>query len=91
MLYKFVEERLSPLQKIPCPPGGLPLIGHLLTLLRSGGFLEKIRTWTKQYPSMFILHPGFGIGIGRSIKFFLILALSGKGKLIPVQNRKSVA
>ena len=68
MLYKFVEERLSPLQKIPCPPGGLPLIGHLLTLLRSGGFLEKIRTWTKQYPSMFVLHPGFGIGIGRSIR-----------------------
>ena len=70
-----MEERLSPLQKIPCPPGALPLIGHLLTLFRSGGFLEKVRTWTKQYPSMFILHPGFGIGVGRSMKFLLKLDL----------------
>lgn len=64
LLYKVVEERLSPLQRIPCPPGGLPLIGHLFTLYRSGGFLEMVRVWTKQYPSMFILHPGFGFGIG---------------------------
>ena len=62
--YKVVEERLSPLQRIPCPPGGLPLIGHLFTLYRSGGFLKMVRVWTKQYPSMFILHPGFGFGIG---------------------------
>ena len=64
LLYKVVEERMSPLQRIPCPPGGLPLIGHLVTLYRSGGFLKMVRVWTKQYPSMFILHPGFGFGIG---------------------------
>ncbi|XP_068743942.1 cytochrome P450 4c21-like isoform X1 [Montipora capricornis] len=64
LTYKVVEEKLSPLQRIPCPPGALPLIGHLVTLFRSGGFLKMIRIWTEQYPSLFIVHPGFGIGIG---------------------------
>ncbi|XP_068711405.1 cytochrome P450 4c21-like [Montipora foliosa] len=64
LTYKVVEERLSPLRRIPCPPGALPLIGHLVTLFRSGGFLKMIRIWTEQYPSLFIVHPGFGIGIG---------------------------
>ena len=35
LLYKVVEEQLSPLQRIPCPPGDLPVIGHLVTLYRS--------------------------------------------------------
>lgn len=64
LVYKFVEERLSPLRKLPCPPGSLPLVGHLFTLLRFGGLLQVMRIWTEQYAPMFILHPGFKIGIG---------------------------
>ena len=68
LVYKIVEERLSPLRKIPCPPGALPLVGHLFTLLQHGGFLEMMRSWTEQYSPMFIAHTGYGIGIGRSTK-----------------------
>jgi len=67
LVYKCVEERLSPLMKIPCPPGALPLVGHLFTLFRYGGVFEVMRSWTEQYAPMFIYHPGLGIGIGRVI------------------------
>ena len=64
LVYKFVEEKLSPLQKIPSPPGRWPLIGHLFTFLRAD-FLEQLRSWSEQYAPMFVCHPGYGgIGIG---------------------------
>lgn len=72
LVYKFVGEKLSPLQKIPRPPGGLPLVGHLFTLLRSGGFLEMTRSWTEKYAPIFTVHPGFGIGIGRTRRCTLL-------------------
>ena len=64
LVFKFVEERLSPLQKIPSPPGALPLIGHVFEVLRRDNFLQALRSWTNQYAPMFVIHPGLGIGIG---------------------------
>ena len=63
-MFKFVEERLSPLQKIPSPSGALPLTGHVFEVLRRDNFLQALRSWTNQYAPMFVIHPGFGIGIG---------------------------
>ena len=63
LVYKFIEEKLSPLQKIPSPPGKWPLVGHLFTFLR-GDFLELLRSWSEQYSPMFVYHAGFGVGIG---------------------------
>jgi len=62
LLYKFIEERLSPLQKIPSPPGKWPLVGHLFAFLRSDP-LELLRSWSEQYSPMFVYHPGFGVGL----------------------------
>ena len=64
LVYKFIEEKLSPLQKIPSPPGKWPLVGHLFTLLRGGDYLELLRSWSEQYSPMFVYQPGFGVGIG---------------------------
>ena len=64
LVFKFVEERLSPLQKIPSPPGALPLIGHVFEVLRRDNFLQALRSWTNQYAPMFVVHNGLGIGIG---------------------------
>ena len=63
LVYKFIDERLSPLQKIPSPPGKWPLVGHLFTFL-GGDLLELLRSWSEQYSPMFVYHPGFGAGIG---------------------------
>ena len=63
LVYKVIEEKLSPLQKIPTPPGKWPLVGHLFTFLR-GDFSELVRSWSEQYSPMFLYHPGFGVGIG---------------------------
>ena len=63
MVYKVIEEKLSPLQKIPSPPGKWPLIGHLFTFLR-GDILELLHSWSEQYSPMFVCHPGLGVGIG---------------------------
>jgi len=65
LLYKFIEERLSPLQKIPSPPGKWPLVGHLFTFLR-GDILELLRSWSEQYSPMFVYNPGFVVGLGES-------------------------
>ena len=67
LVFKFVEERLSPLQKIPSPPGALPLIGHVFEVLRRDNFLQALRSWTNQYAPMFVIHPGLGIGIGEPV------------------------
>ena len=64
LVYKFVEEKLSPLQKIPVPPGGWPLIGHAFTFLRVD-YLEQLRSWTEQYAPIFKFNSGFGIGVGK--------------------------
>ena len=63
LVYKVIEEKLSPLQKIPSPPGKWPLIGHLFTFLRCDR-LELLRSWSEQYSPMFVYHPGLGVGIG---------------------------
>ena len=68
LLYKLVEEKLSPLQKIPVPPGAWPLIGHLFTFLRVD-LLEQLRSWSEQYAPIFMYHAGFGIGIGEQKSF----------------------
>ena len=63
LVYKFIEEKLSPLQKIPSPPGKWPLVGHLFTFLR-GDSRELLQSWGEKYSPMFVYHPGSGLGIG---------------------------
>ena len=72
LVYKFIEEKFSPLQKIPTPPGKWPLIGHLFTFLRSDADrLELLHSWSEQYSPMFAYHPGLGFGIGE-LKSFIV-------------------
>lgn len=63
LAYKFVEEKMSPLQKIPSPPGRWPLIGHVFTFLRSNQ-LEVLRSWSEKYGPMFVSHQGYAVGKG---------------------------
>ena len=70
LVYKVIEEKLSPLQKIPSPPGKWPLVGHLFTFLR-GDILELIRSWSEQYSPMFVYHPGLKAGIGENKGFIV--------------------
>ena len=71
LVYIFIEEKLSPLQKIPTPPGKWPLIGHLFTFLRCDDRLELLHSWSEQYSPMFVYHPGLGVGIGE-LKSFIV-------------------
>ena len=64
LAYKFVEEKMSPLQKIPSPPGRWPLIGHVFTFFRSNQ-LEVLRSWSEKYGPMFVSHQGYAVGKGR--------------------------
>ena len=70
LVYKVIEEKLSPLQKIPSPSGKWPLVGHLFTFLR-GDILELIRSWSEQYSPMFVYHPGLKAGIGENKGFIV--------------------
>ncbi|XP_031565881.1 taurochenodeoxycholic 6 alpha-hydroxylase-like [Actinia tenebrosa] len=64
LVYKIVEEKLSPLARIPTPEGRLPLIGHLFVVLKKGGLQHALSDWRDKYGPMIAFNPGFGIGIG---------------------------
>ncbi|KAK3748430.1 hypothetical protein QZH41_017300 [Actinostola sp. cb2023] len=64
LVYKIIEERLSPLAKIPSPEGSLPLIGHVLVLIKKGGLPPLAIEWRGKYGPIVSVNPGFGIGRG---------------------------
>lgn len=62
--YKIIQENLSPLRKIPSPPGRLPLIGHLLTMMRMDSLHLLVRQWHGKYGPVVRFNTGLGLGIG---------------------------
>jgi len=90
LVYKFIEEKLSPLQKIPSPPGKWPLIGHLFTFLR-GDSLELLRSWSEQYSPMFVYHPGLRTGIGEKKSFIVRRMFQFRDYLIVIKLPGSLA
>jgi len=68
LVYKIIEERLSPLAKIPSPEGRLPLIGHVLVLMKKGGLQPVMEEWRDKFGPIVAFNPGFGLGIGKCIQ-----------------------
>ncbi|KAK3748420.1 hypothetical protein QZH41_005763 [Actinostola sp. cb2023] len=64
LVYKIIEERLSPLAKIPSPEGRLPLIGHLWVLIKKGGLLPVMLEWRGKYGPIVAFNMGLGRGNG---------------------------
>ncbi|XP_020907526.1 taurochenodeoxycholic 6 alpha-hydroxylase isoform X1 [Exaiptasia diaphana] len=59
-VYQIVQEKLSPLRKIPSPPGRLPFFGHLFSLWKHGGLHMGLREWEGRYGPIIAFGPGFG-------------------------------
>lgn len=69
LVYKIIEEKLSPLSKIPTPEGRLPLIGHVFVVLKKEGLHHAFSDWRDKYGPIIAFSPGFGIGIGKFATF----------------------
>lgn len=65
LVYKIIEEKLSPLERIPSPKGHLPLIGHLLELIKKD-LHSMLQEWRGKYGPIVCLKLGFGFGFGTS-------------------------
>ncbi|XP_020907813.1 cytochrome P450 709B2-like [Exaiptasia diaphana] len=64
VIHKIIQEKLSPLSKIPSPPGRLPFFGHLFTLIEAGNAHYKVQDWHGKYGPIIRFNSGLGFGIG---------------------------
>lgn len=85
LVYKIIEEKLSPLAKIPTPRGRLPLIGHVLLMIKKGSMQPLLEEWRGQYGPVVAFKPGFGLGVGKFeyISCRVIFFITTPDQLIP--------
>ena len=74
ILYKLLEDKFTPLRKIPKAQGSLPVFGHMFIFLRTKNELKLLEDWSEKHGGIFRYSRGFGKYVGPRRFCFILFA-----------------